>query len=409
ILDFKKNYVPKLVNKINGLEINDNLKTFNNKQLLDMYNINFNSIENFENGLYWPDNRIKNKCDIPSTFMIIEGDGMVLPCNAVEYNRDKIIGNINEMNIKQLWNSDKWNEFRKNKLDFCRECPMNMSYVLVFNDDEIERECRVDNFTTQKIEKMIMIDDKKEYITERTEEYLSFFKRDKEFIKKINERYAIESLEYKLNFLYPIFFKNMENDKQIFNSYKNASEFYALRQLLGRPEKFESQLHIFDFMKENLKQGARVMDYGCCVGDFSLLFAKMGYSVVILDLDILTFDFALERFKNRSIKVENYRIGENMKVELLRKKVDFVFCRDVLEHTRHPLYILDYFYESLNNDGYLYTSTMNPGDEIYIGAEHLEETILIAKTEKYKKFFEKRFESLGIKGLYKKRERKKDE
>ena len=140
IKDFKENYVPNLVKQIENLDIENKLKEFNVQQLNDMFNINFNNIENFENGLYWPDNNIKKKCDIPSSFMIIEGDGMVLPCNAVEYNRDKIVGNILDKDIEKLWESNEWNSFRKEKMDFCRECPMNMSYTLVFNDDEIRRE-----------------------------------------------------------------------------------------------------------------------------------------------------------------------------------------------------------------------------------------------------------------------------
>ncbi len=139
IKDFKENYVPDLVRKIKNLNIENKLKEFNVQQLQDMFNTQFNNIENFENGLYWPDDNIKKKCDIPSSFMIIEGDGMVLPCNAVEYNREKIIGNILDKDIESLWKSDEWKNFRKEKMDFCRECPMNMSYTLVFNDEEIKR------------------------------------------------------------------------------------------------------------------------------------------------------------------------------------------------------------------------------------------------------------------------------
>ena len=70
---------------------------------------------------------------------ILEEDG-VITCDA-----EKIIGNILETDIEELWNSEKWKNFRKNKMDFCRECPMNMSYMLVFNDNEIKRECNFDN------------------------------------------------------------------------------------------------------------------------------------------------------------------------------------------------------------------------------------------------------------------------
>lgn len=140
ILEFRNIIIPKLIEKINSLDISDKLKKNNVKEINDIFNIKFNATSNFENGIYWPDERIKEKCDIPNTFMIIEGDGNVLPCNAVEYNRDKIVGNILETPIEQLWKSDKWENFRIEKMNFCRECPMNMSFMIFFNEKRIERD-----------------------------------------------------------------------------------------------------------------------------------------------------------------------------------------------------------------------------------------------------------------------------
>ena len=195
----------------------------------------------------------------------------------------------------------------------------------------------------------------------------------------------------------------MDSNKIIFKSYSNASEYYSLRQLLGRPEKFEKQLEIFDFMEENLSKNSLVMDYGCCVGDFSILFARMGYKVLAIDLDIDTFNFAKKRFVDRNLDITCYSVLEDMKLPKLFQKVNFIFCRDVLEHTVNPLEVLTFFYKTLTEDGYMYISTMNPGEEIYIGAEHLEDTIKKAQSKEYKEFFEKHFISLGIHGLYKKR------
>lgn len=137
---FKNDFVPSLIDKIGKMNISNKLKKFNIKEIQDIFNTEFNDIKNFENGIYWPDDRIKKKCDIPNTFMIIEGDGNVLPCNAVEYCRENIVGNIFDTKIEQLWNSEKWNEFRKNKMCFCNECPMNMSFMILFKERKIERE-----------------------------------------------------------------------------------------------------------------------------------------------------------------------------------------------------------------------------------------------------------------------------
>ena len=403
IEELKQVYIPKLKEQIQKLDIKKELKDYNIKQLEDIFNTAFNPVENFENGIYWPDQRIKEKCDIPSSFMIIEGDGMVLPCNAVEYNRQEIIGNIFDIDIEKLWNSEKWNNFRKYKMDFCVECPMNMSYMLVFDDNEIFRNINIDELTSEKVKNMIKIDKNNDYEEERLQEYIKYFKKDKNFIEKIEEKYPIASLEYKVDFLYPNFFNSMKNNEEIFNSYGKASEYYSLRQLLGRPNKFEKQIEIFNIMNEKLCKNATVIDYGCCVGDFSILFANMGFDVYAFDLDIETLNFAEQRFKDRNLNIKVFRVKENMKIPTINKKADFVFCRDVLEHTVDPINVLQYFYDNLNEKGYMYTSTMNPGEEIYIGAEHLENTIKQAKTEEYKKFFDDHFESLGIHGLYRKK------
>lgn len=131
---------PALINKIMSLNIPDELKKINVEQISNILNPDFNSYNNYSNGVYWPDDNIKRKCDIPNSFLIIEGDGNVLPCNAVEYNRNKVCGNLFETDIKKLWTSDKITEFRDNKMDFCMECPMNMSFMIFLKKNNVERD-----------------------------------------------------------------------------------------------------------------------------------------------------------------------------------------------------------------------------------------------------------------------------
>jgi len=258
------------------------------------------------------------------------------------------------------------------------------------------------DYNSEKIKQLIKMNKDIEYNKERLQEYLKFFNKDIDFVKNATEKYSINSIEFKTKCLYPKFFYKMDTNAEIFNSYNNASELYSLRQLMGRPNKFDGELDIFKFMENKLRKSAVVMDYGCCVGDFSILFSKMGFEVIAIDLDIPTFKFAKQRFINRNLKIETYSVTEAMKPPKLNSKVDFIFCRDVLEHTVNPIEILKYFYNNLNCDGYMYISTMNPGDKIYIGAEHLEKTIKLANTKEYKTFFEKHFINIGMHGLYKK-------
>lgn len=403
IVNFKRNCVPALIKQLKDLEIEEHWRRFDIEQVRDMFNTDFNPVENFEKGIYWPDDRIVEKCDIPSSFMIVEGDGSVLPCNAVEYNRNKIIGNIFDQEISKLWNSSEWEAFRKKKMNYCRLCPMNMSYMLVFHDEAIERRTDSELFTTRSIEGLLKIDPNRSFPEERLDEYLKFFKMSRRTVEQLDARYPVGSMEYKVEFLYPTFFQEMGENKEIFDSYRQAAPYYSLRQLLGRPDKFEPQLHIFNFMHSVLSCNSRVLDYGCCVGDYSILFAKMGFQVSAVDLNNPTLNFAESRFAARELNVQVYRVQEDMLVPAISNTFDFVFCRDVLEHVVNPCAVLDFFYSHLNENGFLYISTMNPGDEIYVGGEHLEATIALAKTEEYKRFFERRFKSLNMRGLYKKR------
>lgn len=140
ILEFKTNYLPKIIDFIDEYDYGEEYKDFNKMQLRDIFNLEFNSLTNFANGIYWPNDKIKSKCSIPYTFAIIEGDGSVLPCNAVEYNREKIIGNCVQDSFKDVWDSKKRRDFCKNKIDFCQLCPMNMSFSLVFKENSIIRD-----------------------------------------------------------------------------------------------------------------------------------------------------------------------------------------------------------------------------------------------------------------------------
>lgn len=258
-------------------------------------------------------------------------------------------------------------------------------------------------YTSEIIKKMIKINSDNDYDEDRLSEYLKYFDKDNSFINSVEKEFSVDSLEFKTKYLYPKYFSNMNTNENIFNSYNEASEMYSLRQLMGRPQKFDNELQIFNFMSENLNVNAIVLDYGCCVGDFSILFSKMGYKVISVDLDIPTFSFAKRRFKNRKLDIEAFPVSSDMTPPILNTNVDFIFCRDVLEHTVNPIEILQFFYDNLKNDGYMYLSTMNPGDKIYIGAEHLEKTIKLSDTKSYKDFFENHFVVTDIHGLYTKK------
>lgn len=69
------------------------------KRKKDIQNIqNLYPLENknsFSKGIFWDSiEEVKEKCDKPNQFVLIYTNGDVLPCNAVEYTKNPIMGNI---------------------------------------------------------------------------------------------------------------------------------------------------------------------------------------------------------------------------------------------------------------------------------------------------------------------------
>ncbi|MCH5586335.1 radical SAM protein [Shimazuella sp. AN120528] len=139
IQNFNQVQKQQIIDKLNQVFFeSEELRSNAIAQIQGMFDLDFNPASNFAQGIFWPDDRIKQKCTIPSSFMILEGNGPVLACNPIEYTRNPIVGNILEDSIKDIWNNKAWTEFRENKMDFCRFCPMNMSHMVIFKQQTIE-------------------------------------------------------------------------------------------------------------------------------------------------------------------------------------------------------------------------------------------------------------------------------
>lgn len=67
-------------------------------------------------------------CKIPQKLIVITKDGNVLPCFE-DYFQKNIMGNVNKNTLTEIWNSQKFEEFRKNlqiglrfKYEACKDC-----------------------------------------------------------------------------------------------------------------------------------------------------------------------------------------------------------------------------------------------------------------------------------------------
>jgi len=127
IHDFKTNYLPKIVRLINDSNL---IPKHNKEKLIFGFSTLFPDddagIKNFSQGYYGSHNiPLRNKpCLIPYYFALILEDGSVLPCNAVEYTHKETVGNILDNDFSQIWISEKFDNFRKNRMAWCKTCPM---------------------------------------------------------------------------------------------------------------------------------------------------------------------------------------------------------------------------------------------------------------------------------------------
>ena len=72
----------------------------------------------------------KKYCPIPYGFALILADGDVLPCNGIEYAHEPIMGNINSTPLHEIWTSEKWGKYRKERYGWCDKCPMTLHFKI---------------------------------------------------------------------------------------------------------------------------------------------------------------------------------------------------------------------------------------------------------------------------------------
>lgn len=235
---------------------------------------------------------------------------------------------------------------------------------------------------------------------DRKKEVLEYF-GDDSFVAELLKQQSLASREYK-DWMYSKYFSQMNSDSDLFASYKAAAKAYILRHMLGRPEKLDSARNVINHIAQaGNTPDNRILDYGCGVGDFSLLFASFGFEVHSCELDTEMIDFAASRFSRRGLKGNFHRLTP----ENLYFKSDFsfdcVFCRDVLEHIREPLRVVKNIYAMLKPGGLFYTSTLSPGSQIYTGGTHLPDALRQAQTSEYAAFWRSSFYPIpDVEGLY---------
>jgi 2-polyprenyl-3-methyl-5-hydroxy-6-metoxy-1,4-benzoquinol methylase len=140
---------------------------------------------------------------------------------------------------------------------------------------------------------------------------------------------------------------------------------------------------------------ARVLEYGCGVSDFGLLFARLGSEVTIVDLINTKFDFTKWRYQVRGLSVTAIGVGDTESIPSLKVgHFDLVLATEILEHVRNPLAVLRVLTESLKIGGVLFSS-MGLSFEREIGGDHLPVAAEIGNSEAYKRYFQQHYQLLA--------------
>lgn len=125
INEFKEIIVPGVVKIFEVMSTEEVVKE-NAKQVMgSFFDFETNTIENYEKGIYWNDSElIYNKCQMPNYYALVEANGKVLPCCMPEIAHNGEVGVIdNNKSISDVWGSEEFNNFRKNRMSFCQRCP----------------------------------------------------------------------------------------------------------------------------------------------------------------------------------------------------------------------------------------------------------------------------------------------
>ncbi len=134
-------------------------------------------------------------------------------------------------------------------------------------------------------------------------------------------------------------------------------------------------------LKENVK---KIVDYGCGVGQISIIGALNGLDMTSVDIEGKTFEFTKWKFKKYGVNVKTIEIKND---KPLKEKYDAITCFEVLQHVPDVEKKLERFYESLNEKGLLLITRRFIGNY----------SLALKKNEKYEEIFEDVVKSKGFK------------
>jgi len=134
--------------------------------------------------------------------------------------------------------------------------------------------------------------------------------------------------------------------------YRALTEGYSVQRFWHRAK----LLAIRKFLPPRAQD--RVLDIGCGSGVVSGFLGESGAHVVGLDTSAEAIRFATARYGSEQVKFVRARVDEAPPVE---RPVDKIYCLELLEHIHRPQAerMLDFFRDTLTNDGKVFLTTPN--------------------------------------------------
>lgn len=116
---------------------------------------------------------------------------------------------------------------------------------------------------------------------------------------------------------------------------------------------------IVRYVLEDAKEKMRILDVGCGTGRLGeALRSKIDCFIVGIEIDSEAAHIA-KKFYDEVIIMDLDRLINNSLEFRIDKKFNYIIFGDILEHTSKPNYLLDYFRNLLEEDGFIIASIPN--------------------------------------------------
>ena len=111
---------------------------------------------------------------------------------------------------------------------------------------------------------------------------------------------------------------------------------------------------VADFPFYHIKKKVTLLDCGGGTGGYAQAFAKLGYNVMLIDLDVQACNYARQKYPDLFTVIA----GDALQYDF-KQKFDIVFCNQLIEHYPDPNSFLTRMKQLLTKDGFLIITTPN--------------------------------------------------